>query len=110
MTFHDLRAHFATTMNGLGVEKEVLEKLGGWASSKVLDAVYIRTPKQRVRDSLKLFDDYMYGVIHDTRTEKMMVQHNFSVHTKFTRKLPRDKNAEIQAVLLYLNSQPKQLR
>ena len=29
MTFHDLRAQFATTMNGLGVKKEVLEKLGG---------------------------------------------------------------------------------
>jgi integrase len=70
MTFHDLRAQFATTMNGLGVQKEVLEKLGGWANSKVLDAVYIRTPKQRVRDSLKVFDDYMYGVIRDTRTEK----------------------------------------
>lgn len=70
MTFHDLRAQFATTMNGLGVDKEVLEKLGGWANSKVLDAVYIRTPKQRVRDSLKIFDNYMYGVIRDTRTEK----------------------------------------
>ena len=70
MTFHDLRAQFATTMNGLGVEKEVVEKLGGWANSKVLDAVYIRTPKQRVRDSLKIFDEYMYGVIRDTRTEK----------------------------------------
>lgn len=70
MTFHDLRAQFATTMNGLGVQKEILEKLGGWANSKVLDAVYIRTPKQRVRDSLKIFDDYMYGVIRDTRTEK----------------------------------------
>lgn len=52
------------------IQKEVLEKLGGWANSKVLDAVYIRTPKQRVRDSLKIFDDYMYGVIRDTRTEK----------------------------------------
>ena len=51
-------------------QKEVLEKLGGWANSKVLDAVYIRTPKQRVRDSLKIFDDFMYGVIRDTRTEK----------------------------------------
>ena len=70
MTFHDLRAQFATTMNGLGVEKEVLEKLGGWANSKVLDSVYIRTPKQRIRDSLKVFDDYMYGVIRDTRTKK----------------------------------------
>lgn len=70
MTFHDLRAQFATTMNGLGVDKEVLEKLGGWANSKVLDSVYIRTPKQRVRDSLKIFDDYMYDVIRDTRTEK----------------------------------------
>ena len=70
MTFHDLRVQFATTMNGLGVQKEILEKLGGWANSKVLDAVYIRTPKQRVRDSLKIFDDYMYGVIRDTRTEK----------------------------------------
>jgi hypothetical protein len=57
-------------MNGLGVEKEVLEKLGGWANSKVLDSVYIRTPKQRIRDSLKVFDDYMYGVIRDTRTKK----------------------------------------
>ena len=70
MTFHDLRAQFATTMNGLGVEKEVLEKLGGWANSKVLDSVYIRTPKQRIRDSLKVFDDYMYEVIRDTRTKK----------------------------------------
>lgn len=70
MTFHDLRAQFATTMNGLGVEKEVLEKLGGWANSKVLDSVYIRTPKQRIRDSLKVFDDFMYGVIRDARTEK----------------------------------------
>ncbi len=70
MTFHDLRAQFATTMNGLGVQKEVLEKLGGWANSKVLDAVYIRTPKQRVRDSLKVFDNYMYEVIRGTCTKK----------------------------------------
>ena len=70
MTFHDLRAQFATTMNGLGVEKEVLEKLGGWANSKVLESVYIRTPKQRVRDSLKVFDDYMYDVIREARTKK----------------------------------------
>lgn len=70
MTFHDLRAQFATTMNGLGIEKEVLEKLGGWANSKVLDSVYIRTPKQRIRDSLKVFDDYMYEMIRSTRTEK----------------------------------------
>lgn len=70
MTFHDLRAQFATTMNGLGVDREVLEKLGGWANSKVLESVYIRTPKQRVRDSLKIFDEYMYDVIRDTRTEK----------------------------------------
>ena len=51
-------------MNGLGVEKEVLEKLGGWSNSKILDSVYIRTSKQRVRDSLKVFDSYMYGVIN----------------------------------------------
>lgn len=70
MTFHDLRAQFATTMNGLGVEKEVLEKLGGWANSKVLDSVYIRTPKQRIRDSLKVFDDFMYGVIRDAALKK----------------------------------------
>lgn len=70
MTFHDLRAQFATTINGLGVEKEVLEKLGGWANSKVLDSVYIRTPKQRIRDSLKVFDDYMYEVIRDTHTKQ----------------------------------------
>ena len=70
MTFHDLRAQFATTMNGLGVQKEVLEKLGGWANSKVLDAVYIRTPKQRVRDSLKVFDNYMYDVIRGACTKK----------------------------------------
>lgn len=70
MTFHDLRAQFATTMNGLGVEKQVLERLGGWANSKVLDSVYIRTPKQRIRDSLKVFDDYMYATIRSTRTEK----------------------------------------
>ena len=70
MTFHDLRAQFATTMNGLGVEKQVLERLGGWANSKVLDSVYIRTPKQRIRDSLKVFDEYMYATIRSTRTEK----------------------------------------
>ncbi len=64
MRFHDLRAQFATTMNGLGIEKEVLEKLGGWSNSKILDSVYIRTSKQRVRDSLKVFDAYMYGVIN----------------------------------------------
>lgn len=73
MTFHDLRAQFATTMNGLGVDKDVLEKLGGWANSKVLDSVYIRTPKQRVHDSLKIFDEYMYDVIRNTRTEKYVV-------------------------------------
>lgn len=68
MTFHDLRAQFATTMNGLGVEKEVLEKLGGWANSKVLDSVYIRTPKQKVFDSLRIFDSYMYEVIRENKT------------------------------------------
>ena len=64
MRFHDLRAQFATTMNGLGIEKEVLEKLGGWSNSKMIDSVYIRTSKQRVRESLKVFDSYMYSVIN----------------------------------------------
>ncbi len=70
MTFHDLRAQFATTMNGLGVEKEILEKLGGWANSKVLDSVYIRTPKQKVFDSLRVFDSYMYEIIKENKTKQ----------------------------------------
>ena len=70
MTFHDLRVQFATIMNGLDVQKEILEKLGSWANSKVLDAVYIRAPKQRVRDSLKVFDKYMYDVIRGACTKK----------------------------------------
>lgn len=65
MTFHELRAQFATTMNLLGVEKEVLQSLGGWSNSKVLDEVYIRTPKKRIINCMKTFDTYMYAIINN---------------------------------------------
>lgn len=63
MTFHELRAQFATTMNGLGVKREVLEMLGGWSNSKVLNDVYIRTPQKQLREGMKIFDDYMNGIV-----------------------------------------------
>lgn len=63
MTFHDLRKEFATTMNGLGVQKEVLQMLGGWSNSSVLDSVYIRTPRQQLTDSMKLLDNYVSDII-----------------------------------------------
>lgn len=69
MTFHELRAQFATTMNGLGVDREVLEMLGGWSNSKVLEEVYIRTPKSKLKESMKIFDDYMNSIIADNLKE-----------------------------------------
>lgn len=62
MTVHNLIDHFVATMNGRGVQREILEDFGDWVYFKVLYAVYIRTSKQRVRDSFRIFDDYMYGV------------------------------------------------
>lgn len=61
--FHDLRAEFATVMNSLGVDKLILQKMGGWSNSEVLDRVYIRTPKQAVNDSMKLYNDYLESIM-----------------------------------------------
>lgn len=63
MTLHDLRAQFATTMNGLGIEKEILQKMGGWSNSKVLDDVYIRTPKKAIDDSMSIYNDYISSIM-----------------------------------------------
>jgi len=64
MTFHELRAQFATTMNTLGIDKMILKKMGGWSNSQVLDRVYIRTPKQAIVDSMKIYDDYIFSIIN----------------------------------------------
>ena len=63
MTFHDLRAQFATTMNSLGVDKIILQKMGGWSNSQVLDKVYIRTPQQEINDSMKLYCEYLQSMM-----------------------------------------------
>ena len=54
ITFHDLRALFATSMNELGVQKEILQKLGGWTNSKVLDSVYIRHSDEDLANSIDM--------------------------------------------------------
>ena len=50
-------------MSDLGVRKEILQMLGGWSSSKVLDEVYIRTPQRKLIESMKVFDDYMNSLV-----------------------------------------------
>jgi len=71
MTFHELRAQFATAMNDLGVRKEILQMLGGWSTSKVLDEVYIRTPKSKLVEGMKVFDDYMNALVTQCKAEKL---------------------------------------
>lgn len=66
MTFHELRAMFATTMNGLGVPKEVLQMLGGWSNSVILDSVYIRTPQQQLTEGMNKLNDYLSHIIENT--------------------------------------------
>jgi len=63
MTFHDLRAQFATAMNQLGVDKLILQRMGGWSNSKVLDSVYIRTPQKAISDSMQMYGDYLESMI-----------------------------------------------
>ena len=69
MTFHELRAQFATAMNDLGVRKEILQMLGGWSTSKVLDEVYIRTPKSKLIEGMKVFDDFMNELVLQCKAE-----------------------------------------
>ena len=71
MTFHELRAQFATAMNDLGVRKEILQMLGGWSTSKVLDEVYIRTPQSKLVEGMKVFDDYMNALVAQCKAEKL---------------------------------------
>ncbi|MBQ6040802.1 MAG: tyrosine-type recombinase/integrase [Oscillospiraceae bacterium] len=71
MTFHELRAQFATAMNDLGVRKEILQMLGGWSTSKVLDEVYIRTPQSKLVEGMKVFDDYMNALVTQCKAEKL---------------------------------------
>ena len=61
--FHDLRAEFATVMNSLGIDKLILQKMGGWSNSKVLDSVYIRTPQKAISDSMQIYGDYIESMI-----------------------------------------------
>jgi integrase len=69
MTFHELRAQFATNMSILGVKKEVLQMLGGWSNSVVLDKVYNRTPTHMLSDSMNLYTDYITKIIHEVSPE-----------------------------------------
>ena len=65
MTLHELRAQFATAMNELGVDKKVLQTMGGWANSTVLDKVYIRTPKATIERNMAKFGDYISSIMQD---------------------------------------------
>ncbi|MBQ3918988.1 MAG: tyrosine-type recombinase/integrase, partial [Oscillospiraceae bacterium] len=57
LTFHEIRSLFATSMNEIGVKKEVLQKLGGWTNSKVLDSVYIRHSEKTLNDSVSMLSE-----------------------------------------------------
>lgn len=68
MTFHELRAQFATTMSCLGIDKNILQTMGGWSNSKVLDEVYIRTPQHLVDESMSVYFDYLSSLIQGIGT------------------------------------------
>ena len=72
LTFHDLRALFATQMNLLGVQKEVLQNLGGWTNSKVLDSVYIRHNDQTLLKSMRKLNEVISPLI-DKKTNEQTV-------------------------------------
>ena len=84
MTFHELRAQFATAMNDLGVRKEILQMLGGWSTSKVLDEVYIRTPKSKLVEGMKVFDDFMNALVAECKAEQQTSENHTETqnHTK----------------------------
>lgn len=65
ITFHDLRALFATQMNELGVQKEILQTLGGWTNSKVLDSVYIRHSDNTLCINMNLLTGCIMNIIGD---------------------------------------------
>lgn len=54
----------------LGVRKEILQMLGGWSTSKVLDEVYIRTPQSKLVEGMKVFDDYMNALVAGCKAEQ----------------------------------------
>lgn len=92
MTFHELRAQFATAMNDLGVRKEILQMLGGWSTSKVLDEVYIRTPQRKLVESMRVFDDYMTALVTQCKEEQQTSEN----HTEMQNHTAHEKsNTEI---------------
>ena len=62
-TFHTLRKAFATAMSLLGVQKEALQLLGGWANSVILDSVYICTPKEAAEKGIFQLSDLVEKTI-----------------------------------------------
>ena len=76
ISFHDLRALFATTMNELGVPKEILQKLGGWTNSKVLDSVYIRHSDQTLVNSIDLLSQHIEPIIEEKKGMKNSEKEN----------------------------------
>lgn len=60
-TFHGLRKEFATMMNLMGVAKETLQLLGGWANSSVLDSVYICPRQGDLETSIEKLSDLIVG-------------------------------------------------
>ncbi len=69
MTFHDLRAVFATAMNELGVPKEILQKLGGWADSTTLVKVYLRHSDDVLTDNLGMLSHVIEPLIEQNNEE-----------------------------------------
>lgn len=64
-TFHSLRKVFATKMSLLGVQKEALQLLGGWANSVVLDSVYICTPKEAIENGISQLSQIVEQVLNE---------------------------------------------
>ena len=66
MTFHGLRALFASTLHTMGVPDKYIEALGGWSNPATLYRHYIRTLTAEEQKYQQQIDGFFAALLDDS--------------------------------------------
>ena len=65
MTFHSLRAAFATTLNSMGIPDRYIQSLGGWSNPITMNKHYVQTLTAEEKKYQAKVDDYFGGLLKE---------------------------------------------
>ncbi len=66
MTFHNLRAEFATTLNSMGIPDRYIQSLGGWSNPTTMHKHYVQTLTSEEQKYQNKVNDYFDRLLNDS--------------------------------------------